>query len=56
MLSSHDDDIILETEMAGESFLERMGSLKQQVSSPRCIFASSEEIVSSGWTAGRNIL
>ncbi|KAK2543847.1 hypothetical protein Q9966_002700 [Columba livia] len=33
MLSSHDDDIILETEMAGESFLERMGSLKQQVPS-----------------------
>lgn len=43
--------------MAGELFLEQIGSLKRQVSGPRCcIFESLEEIVSSGWTAGRNTL
>jgi len=54
MLSSHDDDIFLEAEMAGELFLEQTDCSKLPASRPRCIFESSEEIASSGWTAGRN--
>lgn len=33
---SHGDDMFLETEMAGELFLEQTESVKQQGSRPKC--------------------
>lgn len=45
---SQGDDIFLETEMAGELFLEEADSVKEQVSRPKCCVFESM----SSWTAG----